>query len=57
MTESLEETERKITTEERMRMQAMESAEEEKHTFNPMPKSVGSILKVRYIHILIILTK
>lgn len=57
MTESLEETERKITTEERMQMQAMESAEEEKHTFNPMPKSVGSILKVRYIHILIILTK
>lgn len=47
MMESLEETERRLSTEERMREVATEQNKPEPTgTFNPMPKSVGSILKV-----------
>jgi len=46
MMESLEETERRLSTEERMREVATEQNKPEPTgTFNPMPKSVGSILK------------
>lgn len=45
---SLDDMERRISTEERMREVATVQNTEEKTGFNPMPKSVGSILKVCY---------
>ncbi|KAF6035447.1 C2orf81 [Bugula neritina] len=49
MVESLEDTERKISTEERLRSIQGEQTEEDKSAkYNPMPKSVGSILKTKF---------
>ena len=56
MMESLEETERRINTEERMREVATEQNKaDDRGKFNPMPKSVCSILKVSFISLIMAL--